>query len=54
MLLALEEVERTEAGAAAEMEAKSAPERQKAARKRRTNRGDCHAFAAGRGGGASP
>ena len=39
MLLALEEVEQTEAGAAAEMEAKSAPEREKAARKRRTNRG---------------
>jgi len=39
MLLALEEVEQTEAGAAAETEAKSAAEREKAARKRRTNRG---------------
>jgi len=39
MLLALEEVEQTEAGAAAETEANSAPEREKAARKRRTNRG---------------
>src|SRR5512139_349123 len=37
MLLALEEVEQTEA--AAEAEAGSAPEREKAARKRRTNRG---------------
>ena len=35
MLLALEEVEQTEAGAAAETEAKSAPEREQAARKRR-------------------
>jgi transposase len=39
MLLALEEVEQTEAGAAAATEAKSAAEREKAARKRRTNRG---------------
>jgi len=39
MLLALEEVEQTEAGAAAETEAKSAAGREKAARKRRTNRG---------------
>jgi transposase len=39
MLLALEEVEQTEAVAAAEVEASSAPEREKAARKRRTNRG---------------
>jgi len=39
MLLALEEVEQTEAGAAAQTEANSAPEREKAARKRRTNRG---------------
>ena len=39
MLLALEEVEQTEAGAAAAAEAKSAAEREKAARKRRTNRG---------------
>jgi transposase len=39
MLLALEEVEQTEAVAAAEAEASSAPEREKAARKRRTNRG---------------
>ena len=39
MLLALEEVEQTEAGAAAETEAKSAAEREKAARKRRANRG---------------
>jgi transposase len=39
MLLALEEVEQTEAGAAAEVEAGSASEREKAARKRRTNRG---------------
>ena len=39
MLLALEEVEQTEAGAAAETEAKSAAEREKATRKRRTNRG---------------
>ncbi len=39
MLLALEEVEQTEAGAAAEEEAKSATEREKASRKRRTNRG---------------
>jgi transposase len=39
MLLALEEVEQTEAGAAAETEAKSAAEREKAAKKRRTNRG---------------
>ena len=39
MLLALEEVEQTEAGAAAETEAKSAPEREQAARKRRVNRG---------------
>lgn len=39
MRLALEEVEQTEAGAAAENEAKSAAEREKAARKRRTNRG---------------
>jgi transposase len=39
MLLALEEVEQTEAGAAAETEAKSAAEREKTARKRRTNRG---------------
>jgi transposase len=35
MLLALEEVEQTEAAAAAEVEACSAPEREKAARKRR-------------------
>jgi hypothetical protein len=39
MLLALEEVEQTEAGAAAAAEAKSAAEREKAAGKRRTNRG---------------
>lgn len=39
MLLALEEVEQTEAGAAAATEAKSAAEREQAARKRRTNRG---------------
>ncbi len=39
MLLALEEVEQTEASAAAETEAKSAPEREQAARKRRVNRG---------------
>jgi len=39
VLLALEEVEPTEAGAAAATEAKSAAEREKAARKRRTNRG---------------
>ncbi|CAJ0855570.1 hypothetical protein AMST5_00865 [freshwater sediment metagenome] len=39
MLLALEEVEQTEAVAAAATEAKSAAEREKAARKRRTNRG---------------
>lgn len=39
MLLALEEVEQTEAGAAAATEAKSAAERETAARKRRTNRG---------------
>ena len=39
MLLALEEVEQTEAGAAAETEVKSAAEREKATRKRRTNRG---------------
>src|SRR5512136_145156 len=39
MLLALEEVEQTEAAAAAEVEAGSSPEREKAARKRRTNRG---------------
>jgi transposase len=39
MLLALEEVEQTEAGAAAATEAKSAAEREKAARKRRANRG---------------
>jgi transposase len=39
MLLALEEVEQDEAGAAAETEAKSAAEREKATRKRRTNRG---------------
>jgi transposase len=39
MLLALEEVEQTEAAAAAEVEAGSAPEREKAARKRRRNRG---------------
>ena len=39
MLLALEEVEQTEAGAAAETEAKSAPERERAARKRGVNRG---------------
>ncbi|MBG0797208.1 IS66 family transposase [Methylocystis sp. L43] len=39
MLLALEEVDQTEAGAAAAAEAKSAAEREKAARKRRTNRG---------------
>ena len=39
MLLALEEVEQDAAGAAAETEANSAPEREKAARKRRTNRG---------------
>ena len=39
MLLALEEVEQTEAGAAAATEAKSAAEREKAVRKRRTNRG---------------
>ena len=38
MLLALEEVEQTEAGAAAETEVKSAAEREKATRKRRTNR----------------
>ena len=39
MLLALEEVEQTEAGAAAETEVKSAAEREKATRKRRKNRG---------------
>lgn len=39
MLLALEEVEQTKAGAAAAVEATSAAEREKAARKRRTNRG---------------
>ncbi|MGJ0507695.1 MAG: IS66 family transposase [Methylocystis sp.] len=39
MLLALEEVEQTEAGAAAATEAKSTAERDKAARRRRTNRG---------------
>jgi transposase len=39
MLLALEEVEQTEAGAAAATEAKSAAKRETAARKRRTNRG---------------
>src|SRR5512141_2866821 len=39
MLLALEEVEQTEAAAAAEVEAGSAPERENAARKRRRNRG---------------
>jgi transposase len=39
MLLALEEVEQTEAGAAAAAEGKSSDEREKAARKRRTNRG---------------
>jgi transposase len=39
MLLALEEVEQTEAVAATEAEASSAPEREKAARKRRMNRG---------------
>ena len=39
MLLALEDVEQAEAGAAAETEAKSAAEREKATRKRRTNRG---------------
>ncbi len=39
LLLALEEVEQTAAGAGAATEAKSAAEREKAARKRRTNRG---------------
>ena len=39
MLLALEEVEQTEAGAAAAAEGKSSDEREKAAPKRRTNRG---------------
>jgi hypothetical protein len=39
MLLALEEVEQTEAGATAETEAKSTIERAAAAKKRRTNRG---------------
>jgi transposase len=39
LLLALEEVEQTEAGAAAEVEDKSPAERAAAARKRRTNRG---------------
>jgi transposase len=39
MLLALEEVEQSEAGAAAETEAKSTAEREQAARKRRVNRG---------------
>lgn len=39
MLLALEEVEQTEAGAAADAEGTSAAERENAARKRRTNRG---------------
>jgi transposase len=39
MLLALEEVEQTEAGAAAAAEGKSSDEREKAAWKRRTNRG---------------
>jgi len=39
MLLALEDVEQTQAGAAEEEEAKSAAEREKATRKRRTNRG---------------
>jgi transposase len=39
MLLALEEVEQTEAVAAAEAEASSASEREKTATKRRTNRG---------------
>jgi len=39
MLLALEDVEQAEAGAAAETEAKSAAEREKATSKRRTNRG---------------
>jgi transposase len=39
MLLALEEVEQTEAAAAAEVEAGSASERERAGRKRRTNRG---------------
>jgi hypothetical protein len=39
MLLALEEVEQTDAGAAAVAEAKSAADREKAARKRRTNLG---------------
>ena len=39
LLLALEDIEQTEAGAAAEAEANSPPERAAAARKRRTNRG---------------
>jgi transposase len=39
MLLALEEVEQTDAGAAADAEGKSSAERETAARKRRTNRG---------------
>jgi hypothetical protein len=39
LLLGLEEVEQTEAGAAAEAEAKSPPERAATVRKRRTNRG---------------
>jgi transposase len=39
MLLALEDVEQTQAGVAEEEEAKSAVEREKATRKRRTNRG---------------
>ncbi len=39
MLLALEEVEQTEAGAAADAEGKSSAERENATRKRRTNRG---------------
>ncbi len=39
MLLALEDVEQTEAGEAAETEAKSAAEHEKATRKLRTNRG---------------
>jgi transposase len=39
MLLALEEVEQTDAGAAAQTEGQSDPEREKAAKKRRRNRG---------------